>query len=156
MPGTIVVGVDGSEGAERALRWAVEEAALRRAQLRVVHAWRVPLLEAAPEPFVLALPIPDAHLEAIGDAYRSRAAALLDDAVERAVDGDPGLELDRVLLEGPAAAELLRAAEDADLLVVGSRGRGGFAGLLLGSVGQHVAQHAPCPVVIVPASGGRR
>ena len=67
---------------------------------------------------------------------------------------DAGVELESSVVQGPASQALVEAADGADLLVVGSRGHGGFAGLLLGSVGQQVAHHAPCPVVIVRGAGG--
>jgi nucleotide-binding universal stress UspA family protein len=139
---TIVVGSDGSPAATAALEWAVAEARLRDARLLVVHAWAVPVL-AYGTPYGVG---PTAELI---EAERKAAAAALDAALER-VDVE-GVELERRVVEGPAAQSLLEAAENADLLVVGSRGHGGFAGLLLGSVSQQCAQHAPCPVVIVRA-----
>ena len=84
------------------------------------------------------------------DEYVAAARQVLADATGAIPTGPDAMEPHRLLGEGPAAEVLLRAAERADLLVVGSRGRGGFAGLLLGSVSQQCAQHAPCPVVIVP------
>jgi nucleotide-binding universal stress UspA family protein len=86
---------------------------------------------------------------------------VLEEALGKAIgDRDPGVTIEREVVEGSPADVLLRAAADADLLVVGSHGRGGFAGLLLGSVSQQCAHHAPCPVVIVRAarrlSGGDR
>jgi len=156
MAANVVVGVDGSPGADRALRWAAEEAALRGARLRIVHAWRVPLLEAIPAPYVVGLPAPPVDQEAVGESYRVRASKVLEDAVGRVLGSDQGAEIEETLVEGPPAAQLLRAAQDADMLVVGSRGHGGFAGLLLGSVSQQVAHHAPCPVVIVPEPKGRQ
>ena len=79
------------------------------------------------------------------------ARRVLADASEGLPIGPDAVDSHRILAEGPAAEVLLRAAERADLLVMGSRGRGGFAGLLLGSVSQQSARHAPCPVVIVPS-----
>jgi nucleotide-binding universal stress UspA family protein len=119
---TIVVGVDGSSGSEHALRWAADEAQLRMARLRVLYARLEPL----------------------------PAEATLEGTVANVLGPDHGLDLELDLVEGSPTKELLRAAEGADLLVVGSRGGGGFPGLLLGSVCSQVAQHAPCPTVIVP------
>jgi nucleotide-binding universal stress UspA family protein len=141
---SIVVGIDGSPAATAALAWAVAEARLREAKLVVVHAWSVSGL-------AYAYGSPYAAETAIGlsDAEREAAKAVLDSALE-GVDLS-GLDVQHTVVEGPAAESLLEAAADADLLVVGSRGRGGFSGLLLGSVSQQCAQHAPCPVVIVRA-----
>lgn len=142
--GVIVVGVDRSEGAKGALRFALEEAKLRRATLRAVTAWHFPnigytgLGDAMPA-------MPDEI-----DARRAAAASTLD-ATLREVVPDPGdLEIEHRIVEDVAAAALVQESRDAELLVVGSRGLGGFRGLLLGSVGQQVAHHAACPVVIVP------
>jgi nucleotide-binding universal stress UspA family protein len=143
---TILVGVDGSAASRAALEWAVEEARLRNARLHVVHTWTLPVSAyAAPVGAVLDGEV----LDGVRDAAEQLVSAVLDD-----VDAG-GVEVDRSVVEGSPAASLLEAAENADLLVVGSRGRGGFAGLLLGSVSQQCAQHAPCPVVIVraPAAG---
>jgi nucleotide-binding universal stress UspA family protein len=145
--GTIVVGVDGSEASKEALRWAAAEARLRGARLRVVHAWTVPLSIAAPEPSVLGHPmLPGPSVEEVRAALAERAERVLDDAVA----GLEGVEVEPELVEGTPAHALVRAAEGADLVVVGSRGLGGFKGLLLGSVSQQCTHHAPCPVVIVP------
>jgi nucleotide-binding universal stress UspA family protein len=86
--------------------------------------------------------------------WRVRAQQLLDDAVERGLTGQD-VELTRTVTMGHPAKVLLDAAEGADLLVVGSRGHGGFAGMLLGSVSQHVVAHAPCPVVVVRRGADR-
>jgi len=146
--GTIVVGVDGSPGSLAALRFAAAEAGLRGARLRVVHAWTVPLAVALPEPAVLGQPIiPEPEFEEVRAALLSQGEKLLDEALA----GLDAPEIERVLAEGTAAHALVQAAEGADLLVVGSRGRGGFKGLLLGSVSQQCAHHAPCPVAIVPS-----
>jgi nucleotide-binding universal stress UspA family protein len=133
--GVVVVGVDGSEGARRALQWAAEEATLRGAALRVVHVWSY--LDQAGEAFDPAYGEDDA---------RQR----LDQAIAGAGIEAGGLDVDQRTVCDLAARGLLDSAADADLLVVGARGSGGFRGLLLGSVSQQVAQHAPCPVVIVP------
>jgi nucleotide-binding universal stress UspA family protein len=132
----IVVGTDGSEGARAALRFAVEEARLRSAKLEAVYAWHYPAL-------ALTAPVPATY----DDELEESAKELL----QTALDGidTSGVEVDRELVRGPAASALTELAKGADLLVVGSRGHGGFKGLLLGSVSQQCAHHAPCPVVIV-------
>lgn len=138
---TIVVGVDGSAGARDALRFALEEARLRRAAVRVVAAWHVPLAAyggtfVPPDPALVAQLEPEAR----------RAA---ERALEDAGDLASGVDVEVVVREGAPARILLEEADHADLLVVGSRGLGGFRGLLLGSVSQQCAHHAPSPVVIV-------
>jgi nucleotide-binding universal stress UspA family protein len=140
----IVVGIDGSPSSHGALRWAVEEARARGAAIRAVHAWTfVPL--TVPPFGITGAPYPSAD-----DVERLRDAAqkLIDSAVDEVV-GEDGVEIERVLAEDPAADALITQAGDADLLVVGSRGLGGFTGLLLGSVSHQVVSHAPCPVVVV-------
>jgi nucleotide-binding universal stress UspA family protein len=137
----IVVGVDGSPGATVALRWARAEAGLRGATLDVVHAWH--------EPYVGGIPGMGPYGISFDELERA-ARAELDRAIGHAGPPPPGVRVEPILAPGPAAAVLLEAAKGADLLVVGSRGRGGFTGLLLGSVGQQCVHHAPCPVVVVP------
>ena len=132
--GLVVVGCNGSEESLRALAWATDEAARRQAVLRVVTAWKWPPMYG----------IVPAGFDPKNDALEVQEAALA-----KAVGDNPGVELERVVLEGTAAGCLLHEAEHADLLVVGNRGRGGFRGLLLGSVSEQCAHHAPCPVVIV-------
>ena len=146
----IVVGTDGSPSAQAAVRWALGEARLRGAALHIVHAWLVPLVEALPEPWLLATPVGhvDSELE---NRLAAGARELLEDAVAEAKAAEPGVDVLGELTEMRPAAALLAAAADADLLVVGSRGHGGFKGLLLGSVGSQCVHHAPCPVVVVPA-----
>ncbi len=134
----IVVGVDGSPGGEEALRFAVEEARLRGATLTVVLAWGVPFSSAVP----LAL------IPSVVTDLETDAAGVLDEEIAKASPAD--LVVERVLAEGPAVKALIEAAQGADLLIVGARGRGGFKGLLLGSVSQQCAHHAPCPIAIVP------
>jgi len=137
----IIVGVDGSEESKEALRWAIEEAQLRRATLRAVHAWTVQAVYVhgyAPPPELFDR-----------DLARDRAVQTLDAVVAEVAGEDPPVRVERVTSEGSAAQVLVEAAKDADLLVVGSRGRGDFAGLLLGSVSHQCAHHARCAVVIV-------
>lgn len=138
--GRIVVGVDGSRGARRALRWALAEAGRRGATVDVVHAWSPTVLLASP--YVSAYVDPE--LEG------NEAKQLLEEVVAEEVDARTGVLVNPFVAEGHAAAVLLDRAEGAELLVVGSRGRGGFAGLLLGSVSQQCVHHATCPVVVVP------
>lgn len=148
--GTIVVGVDGSESSHEALRFAIAEGRLRSATLRAVHVWTMPIFQAAPDPFLLEVPSAPIDPGAL-EAVEAGARRVLDDAVDQVTRGkDPGVEIERVFVEGPAAAGLIEEAAAADLLVVGTRGHGGFRGLLLGSVSQQCAHHAPCPIVIVP------
>jgi nucleotide-binding universal stress UspA family protein len=136
----IVVGVDGSAQAKEALRWALAEARLRKAKVRAVYAWRDPYVVTPgfgpPEDFDFA-------------ALQGLAEEFLASTVAGVVGEEGGVTIEEVTTEGPAAEVLVEAAEGADLLVVGSRGHGGFAGLMLGSVSQQCAQHASCPVVIV-------
>jgi nucleotide-binding universal stress UspA family protein len=147
--GVIIVGVDRSAGAEEALRFAFEEAQLRGATLRAVHAWQfgyigAPSLEGA-------VPVLGAEL----DEHRSAAGAVLDAMVREAIPDAGDIRIERRVVEGAAAAVLVEESRGADLLVVGSRGHGGFAQLLLGSVSQQCAHHAECPVVIVRPRSGR-
>ena len=137
--GRIVVGADGSETGTRALRWAVAEAEARGWTVEAVHAWHQPFL--VDSPLVVAQPEMDALSEAAGVAF--------EDALQLAGVGSSPL-VERRLVQGSAPEALLATAEGADLVVVGSRGRGGFKRLLLGSVSDHVLHHAPCSVVVVP------
>ncbi len=139
---TIVVGVDGSEGAAAALARAVSEAKLSGARLRVVCAWEVP-------PEVFAGGFAPGIDEATFDGFRDSAKAIVSEALAEAERLAPGLETEGEAVDGQAADVLLQEAEDASLIVVGNRGRGGFASLLLGSVSQQVVHHAHCPVLVV-------
>ncbi|MGD9792913.1 MAG: universal stress protein [Acidimicrobiia bacterium] len=135
---TIVVGVDGSQSSGRALRWAVEEARLRGDNIRAVAVWSYQPVGFG-DVFVPPLPVADQS-----DAVRL--------AVQEMIEGlgvsDVSIEL--VVREGNPSTVLLESSSDADLLVVGARGSGGFIGLLMGSVARHVSAHAVCPTVIVP------
>lgn len=144
----IVVGVDGSRHGADALEWGLAEARLRDARVRVVHAWSI-----VPRALRGVLP---PGLE------RARAGAVVEaeDVLRRALedaDGE-GVHVEPTVVEGQTAAVLVKAATDADLLVVGSRGHRGVAGVLLGSVSQQCLHHAPCPIAVVHAShhGDRR
>lgn len=140
----IVVGIDGSEESQMALRWGLAEAKLRGSSVRAVHAWRYPIYAG-----VYGY-IPPETMDA--NALLSAAADGLRAAVEDAAGETAGVEIEQVVLQGPAAKELIDESKGAEMLVVGSRGHGGFAGLMLGSVSQHCAQHSHCPVVIVRSS----
>jgi nucleotide-binding universal stress UspA family protein len=132
----IVVGVDTSETSKDALRWAARQAELTGGQLVVVMSWDIPTT-------AYWAPLPeDWNLEEV-----TRAA--LEETVRETLGENPPVEVTTEVDKGRAALVLLEHAEDADLLVVGSRGHGGFAGMLLGSVSEHCASYAKCPVVVV-------
>ncbi|HUF32674.1 MAG TPA: universal stress protein [Acidimicrobiales bacterium] len=136
----IVVGTDGSEDAAPALRWALEEGRRRNATVTVLHAWHMPYIGGSP--WVVG------SLDS--ELFEKTAFGVIDTALaDQDTSGLPAPVHQRVV-HGSAASALLDAAEEADLVVVGSRGLGGFTGLLLGSVSQQVARHATCPVVVVP------
>ena len=139
----IVVGVDGSANSRAALEFAANEAERRGARLDVVMAWHLPYVSG------VEVWMPTAHFDngAIETGYRGQLDTLIAGA-----DVPASVVVEPILVEGPSSSSLLSAAEGASLLVVGRRGRGGFLGLLLGSVSLQVAAHAPCPVVIVPAA----
>jgi nucleotide-binding universal stress UspA family protein len=153
--GVIVVGLDGSVGSNAALRWALDEARLRGSSLRVVHVYqppRLPLTEAGvAAPGGLGVPVLAESADELVRAAEAEAMNVIEEALRR-TGGDlrRELEIERAAVEGPPAQTLIELARGAELLVVGSRGRGGFLGLLLGSVSQQCAQHPPCPVVILP------
>ena len=135
----IVVGVDGSESSNTALRWALGEARLRNVEVEVVHTWS---LTPMVDPMGFASYVPVEEIET--------AAKIVVENVMKSVEEFVGkTKVSTKITRGPAAATWLEAAKDAELLVVGRRGHGGFMGLLLGSVAEQVAHHAPCPVVIV-------
>src|SRR5262245_3732734 len=147
MPGRIVVGVDGSEHGMEALRWAVREAELRGATLVAVHAWTY--LPPAPlaEPGMIPMPSPTIVEDA--SAEREAADSVLGRALAEALSEAPGVTVEQLVAEGSPGDVLVKQSEGADLVVVGSHGRGGFASALLGSVSGHVAHHAHCPTTIV-------
>jgi nucleotide-binding universal stress UspA family protein len=136
---TIVVGIDGSNHAEAALELAAEEALLRDARLVIVYAWDTP--SATADPAIALVP----EMEGLDPDAESIVQA----AVARVAKLQPQVACQGKAIEGQPAQVLLGEAEGADMIVVGSRGRGGFTGLLLGSVSQQVVHHAPCPVLVV-------
>jgi nucleotide-binding universal stress UspA family protein len=147
----VAVGVDGSAGAREALHWAAAEARLRHARLRVVHASTSGLFGVGGAgygyPYIggSAETLPRAGFN---DIHRAAEELLEELIVDLGAEVD-GLDIERRVVEGDPADVLIHTVTERDLLVVGSRGHGGFAGLLLGSVSQRCAHHAPCPVVIV-------
>jgi nucleotide-binding universal stress UspA family protein len=142
----IVVGVDHSENAKAALAFAHEEARLRDATLRAVHVWQFGYNGYIDYTgFAGAAPALGGDISELREA----AAAALDSTVREALPSPGDVKIEQRVIEGSAGAALIDESRNADLLVVGSRGHGGFAQLLLGSVSQQCAQHAACPVVIV-------
>jgi nucleotide-binding universal stress UspA family protein len=140
----IVVGVEGSAGSRAAFRWAVEEARWRHGVVEVVTAYLPTYVPAAPDFGYVPLDPVDVvdEVRKMQDEIVADVSATLDTA---------GVQIEQKLLKGRSADTLIAAAEGADMLVVGNRGRGGFRGMLLGSVSQQIAHHATCPVVIVRA-----
>jgi nucleotide-binding universal stress UspA family protein len=142
MADVVVVGVDGSPGSSAALRFGAEEARLRGATLRVLRVWQLPPGAYAPVPYPV-----DFYAEI---APKTKEA--LNAQVAEVLGEDPQIPIEQKVEEGPPAKVLIAEASDALLLVVGSRGHGGFAELLLGSTSAQVVHHAPCPVVVVPGA----
>ncbi len=141
--GDVVIGVDGSDEASEALTWAVAEAVRRDARLVLVHTWYTPVA-VPPEGLVITAIDPT--------IFRSSAEALLSEVSDKILATVPQQprEIVHQVIEKPAVPGLLESAKDANLLVVGGRGRGGFAGLLLGSVSQQCIRHAPVAVAVIP------
>ena len=140
--GRIVVGVDGSARSVAALRWALTEGTLRGAPVHVVLTWMMPPVTGTT---AVQLP-PESTAQA---AARHRLDHILPEVAGAAAERPEESPVTSEVVEHSPAAGLLAAAEDASLLVVGSRGHGGFAGLLLGSVSQQCVAHARCPVAVI-------
>ncbi|GII66043.1 universal stress protein [Sphaerisporangium krabiense] len=138
MSGHVVVGVDGSPSSVTAARYAAEDARRRGAGLRVVHV-------SEPWMYVQPLATPPGFQDSLEEASR----AVLAQAADEARDQAPDLEIETVSRVGDVRTELLRQSHDAEALVVGTRGHGGFLGMVLGSVSIGVAGHAGCPVIVV-------
>jgi len=141
----IVVGYDGSASARDALRWALDEAAGRRAPLRLVYVVELPVTAGSmfPMPF-----------EYSAEAHRMQAESLLADAAEQAGTSHPAVEVSSTILAGSAATTLCELSDEARLLVVGARGLSRVASLLVGSTSTALAAHARCPVVVVREGAG--
>ena len=138
---TIVVGIDGSTSARLATRWAAREAELRHADLILVSAWNMPL-----DGYNFGdVPFSEEALKSLEVEAEERLAEAAEDARQVATD----LWIMTEAAQGQPASVLLHASRNADLLVIGSRGLGGFRGLLLGSVSRQCVDHASCPVVVV-------
>ena len=139
----IVIGMDGSESSRTALAWAYDEAAHHGAALTVVTSWHRPTTLPMSPPYGT---IPS---EGYDDQPKEEALATLDALVAALEPRTPAVDVRTAIEEGSPAKVLIERSKEADLLVVGSRGIGGFAGMLLGSVSQHLVAHADCPVVVV-------
>ena len=151
--GRIVVGTDGSRSACAAVAWAAREAALRGVELHVIHAW-TPGLAAYPSPWYTPS---DVGVEASDRGLADdRPARICEGAREQANAAAPGIDVRCEAIEGGSTQVLLDQSADADLLVVGARGHGGFIGLVLGSVSDQCARHAHIPVVVVPGTARAR
>jgi len=136
----IVVGIDGSEHGERALDWAINEAKLRGATIKVVTAWHVPAAVYAGGYAPMVSP-------SVEEATQKTAEGVASAAAEKSRTA--GIDVETEVRKGQAAEALIQASSAADLLVVGTRGHGGFAGLLLGSVSAQCAHHSRCPVATI-------
>lgn len=132
----IVVGIDGSADSTQALRWAVRQAEVTGAEVHAVSAWEVPVT-------ILLLPT------ATEEDYAARAVAVLDETLTQVVGDDPPVGVRAEAAEGRPARVLATRSEGADLLVIGSHGRGELPGMHLGSVASYCVHHAPCPVVLL-------
>ena len=138
----IVVGVDGSEAGRIALRWAIAETALWGARLEVLHAWREPMLF-----------VPRAYSPALVEMGRMDEAAL--EFIGRELDivgadADCGIEIDKIAIQGGVAGAMIDAAREADLIVLGRHGSGGFPRDVIGPKVVQVAHHAACAVAVIP------
>jgi nucleotide-binding universal stress UspA family protein len=138
----IIVGVDGSENSRVALHWAYDEATHHSAPLTAVTAWHRPALFMAP-------PYGSLPPEGYETQPKDDALAMLERFTAELTPRTPAVDIRTSIAEGNPAKVLIERSKEADLLVVGARGREGFAGMLLGSVSQHLVAHAECPVVVV-------
>jgi len=132
----VVVGVDGSEPARRALEWAMEYAELKGADVKAVHAWQIPFSAGADGTVLTAA------------EYAASARRLLEKTVDEVASERPAVRVAMLAVEGNPGRTLVQQSERADLLVVGSRGRSAFVGAVLGSVGKYCVTHAHCPVLV--------
>jgi nucleotide-binding universal stress UspA family protein len=137
---TVLVGVDGSPSSRAALTWAAAEAAEHGADLVVLTVWERTLLPPMGSGGVPQSPVPDPSERAGDDLVK---------LIKEELGEEPPVPVQPRVKEGNPAKVLIEQSADADLLVVGTRGHGGFRGLVLGSVSQHVAAYAKCPVTVV-------
>lgn len=135
---SVIAATDGSAGSLQAVEWAAREAALHGEPLRIVSVPAMPP-RMSPDP---------AHRETVAGIIDRAARMALDTAAQRAGELEPGLVVDTEMLSGAPTQALLDAGARASMLVVGSRGAGGFSAMVLGSVGRYLATHARCPVVV--------
>lgn len=145
----IIVGTDGSARSHKALEWAVREAGIRKAPLTVLTVQQ-PVVDF----FGTAIAYPDDH--ELTELARKSALAETEEVLDQACDDQRPTSVAVQAILGVPAEELLRAAVDADMIVVGSRGAGSLKKILLGSVSSHVVHHGHCPVVIIPSIPGPR
>jgi nucleotide-binding universal stress UspA family protein len=138
----IVVGVDGSEASRAALHWAYDEAGHHNASLTAVATWHPPALPMSP-------PYGSLPPEGYETQPEREARELLERLTGELEPREPAVDVRISISKGNPAKVLIDMSQGADLVVVGSRGRGGFAGMLLGSVSNHVVAHAACPVVVL-------
>lgn len=146
---SVVVGYDGSDGSERALQWAVEEAKLRGLPLRIVVVWEEPMVDMGFGGGAIIDPT-------LAEVMKERGEQIA--AQGRDLVADSGVQVSAEAMVGPAASALVGASDDADLLVTGSHSKRGVAEILLGSTSSQVATHSKCPTVVVrpkPVSHGR-
>jgi nucleotide-binding universal stress UspA family protein len=137
---TVLVGVDGSASSHKALTWAATEAAGHGADLVVLNVWEHTLLPPAGSVSVSEKYVPDPSQRTADELLRE---------IKEVLGEDPPVLVQPRVKQGSPAKVLIEESADADLLVVGTRGHGGFGGLVLGSVSQHVAAYAKCPVTVV-------
>jgi nucleotide-binding universal stress UspA family protein len=143
----IVVGLDGSPSSRAALRWAVRQAKLVNGTVDAVIAWQIPMM-------LQSYGWAPVYVEEAGN-FEQDARKRLDAVIGEVVTPADGQRVRSLVIKGHPAEVLIDAAADADLLVVGSSGHGGFAEALLGSVSQHCVHHAPCPVLIMRGDADR-
>ncbi|MEI8083436.1 MAG: universal stress protein [Actinomycetes bacterium] len=143
-PGLIVVGVDGSDSSANALAWALEHAASSGMRVRAIACWQ------ALDSYALAeANVPESVFEDQAQARLRQSMDLAAYKRKQTTAADEAVVVETAVLRGNPAPTLIEASKQANLLVVGNRGHGGFIGMLLGSVAQHCAAHSKCPVVVV-------
>ncbi len=142
-PRVVTVGIDGSETSGVALAWAAREASRRGAQLRVIHAYTIPVYGGE---FGAVMAFPSVELEQFHASHEQTAA----DEIEPIRVAYPDLTIKTIVHSGPPITSIVEGSKDSELVVVGSHGAGSLAAILIGSVARGVAHRAPCPVVLVP------